>query len=136
MNGHKIANSEAIRGSVNMEVFNAYLFATMNVLGQAEQFIFVLDNVNFHHIVSPREFKFFKYNILDLTCAILNQREEAFSLIKSNLRRISPPSDTRDLISRMNDATCSVIPQHLENFIMPTKSIYGAYLNLADIGRE
>ncbi|KII68574.1 hypothetical protein RF11_12979 [Thelohanellus kitauei] len=63
-------------------------------------------------------------------------REEAFSLIKSNLRRISPPSDTRDLISRMNDATCSVIPQHLENFIMPPKSIYGAYLNLEDIGRE
>ncbi|KII64270.1 hypothetical protein RF11_10938 [Thelohanellus kitauei] len=75
MNGHNIVNSEAIRGSVHTEVFNIFLTATMNVLGQAEEFIFVLDN---------------------------------------------------DLISRMNDDTCNVIPRHLENFIKHTESFYGA----------
>ncbi|KII62875.1 hypothetical protein RF11_12236 [Thelohanellus kitauei] len=52
MNRHNIVNSEAILGSVNTEVFIAFLVETMNVLGQAEQFIFVLDNVNFHHAVT------------------------------------------------------------------------------------
>ncbi|KII61617.1 hypothetical protein RF11_06891 [Thelohanellus kitauei] len=97
MNGHKIVNSEAIRGSVNAEVFNTFLTATTNVLGQAEEFIFLLDNINFHT------------HLLDNAQSM--RRSICFNKIECSPKH--SPSDTRDLISRMSDATCSVIPQHL-----------------------
>ncbi|KII68615.1 hypothetical protein RF11_11572 [Thelohanellus kitauei] len=137
MDGHNIVNSEAFRGSVNTKVFNAFLTATMSVLGQTEEFIFVLDNVNFQHGVTiPDNSNFSRHYCLPPYSSILNPCEEAFALIKSNVRRRSPPSDTRDFISRMNDATCNVIPRRLENFIMHSESFYGACLNLEDIGRK
>ncbi|KII63649.1 hypothetical protein RF11_06185 [Thelohanellus kitauei] len=117
-------------------MFNSFLTATMNVLGRAEEFLFVLDKVDFHHAVTVPDNSNFSIYYLPPYSPMLNPYEEAFSLIKSNVSRSSPPSDTRDLISRMNDATCSVIPRHLENFIMHTGSFYGACLNFEDIGRE
>ncbi|KII64312.1 hypothetical protein RF11_11251 [Thelohanellus kitauei] len=111
MNGHNIVNSEAIIGSVNTEVFNAFLTATpkRSRTGVRVHILTIPDNSNFSmHYLPPYS-------------PILNPSEEAFALIKSNVRQSSPPSDTRDLISRMNDATCSVIPRHLENFIMYTE---------------
>ncbi|KII67261.1 hypothetical protein RF11_04179 [Thelohanellus kitauei] len=81
MNWHNIVNSEAIRGSINTEVFNDLLTATMNVLGQAEEFIFVLDNVNFHHVATIPDNSNFSMHYLPPYSPTLNPCEEAFALI-------------------------------------------------------
>ncbi|KII67649.1 hypothetical protein RF11_04522 [Thelohanellus kitauei] len=109
MNGHNIVTSEAIRGSVNAEVFNAFLTATMNVLGQAEEFIFVLDNVNFHKQSQSQIIPIFQ-------CTTFHPTRQFSIQCSPKQFTIRYPGS----YSRMNDATCSVIPRHLENFIMHT----------------
>ncbi|KII67892.1 hypothetical protein RF11_13650 [Thelohanellus kitauei] len=136
MNGCNIVNSEAIQGSVNTEVFETFLTATMNILGTDEEFIFVMDNVSFHHSVEVPESSNFTIFYLPPYSPMLNPCEEAFSVIKSNVRRNTQPTGIQDLISRMNDATHSVSSQNLENFIMHSESFYESCLNLEDIGRE
>ncbi|KII65996.1 hypothetical protein RF11_15811 [Thelohanellus kitauei] len=108
----------------------------MNVLGEIEEFIFVLDSINFHHAVTIPDNSNFSMHYLLPYSPMLNPCEEASTLIQSNVRRSSPPSDTWDLISRMHYATSSVIRGYLENFIMHSESFYIACLNLEDIGRE
>ncbi|KII63859.1 hypothetical protein RF11_04943 [Thelohanellus kitauei] len=84
-NEHKIVNSEAIRGSVNTEALNAFSTATMNVLDEAEEFIFVLDNVNFHHAVTVPDNTNFQVEYLPPYSPTLNPRNKAFASIKSSV---------------------------------------------------
>ncbi|KII70253.1 hypothetical protein RF11_07989 [Thelohanellus kitauei] len=71
---------EGAQRSVNTEVFNTFFSATINVLNEAEEFIFVLDN----------RIQIFLNKYLPHYSLILNKREEAFALIKSTVCRISP----------------------------------------------
>ncbi|KII70971.1 hypothetical protein RF11_10176 [Thelohanellus kitauei] len=86
MNRHNSVNSDAIRGSVNNEVLNAFLTVTMNVLGEAEGFIFVLNNVNYHHAVTALGTSNISIHYLLPYSPVFNPCEGAFALIKSNVR--------------------------------------------------
>ncbi|KII64859.1 hypothetical protein RF11_09269 [Thelohanellus kitauei] len=133
INWHNVASSEVIRGSVNMDKLSGFLTSTMSILGEGEEFIFVMDYVNFHHSVTVPESSNFSREFLPAYSSMLNLYE-VFALIKSNVRQSSPLLDIQDQISSKKDASCSMIPQHLENFIIHAESFYRTCLNLEDVG--
>ncbi|KII61351.1 hypothetical protein RF11_12765 [Thelohanellus kitauei] len=113
-----VVNSEAVQGSVNTKVRKSLLASTKKILSEAKNFIFVMDNVDFHHAVTFRENSNFSIVYLPPHSPMLNTCVVVISIIKFNVRRNSPAKGILDLISRMNEATQGVSSQNLENCIM------------------
>ncbi|KII62938.1 hypothetical protein RF11_12143 [Thelohanellus kitauei] len=62
--GHECTQHSQFKGDSRIGqhiLFNAFLNATMNVLGQTDEFIFVLDNVNFHTQSQSQIIEIFQY---------------------------------------------------------------------------
>ncbi|KII64235.1 hypothetical protein RF11_02592 [Thelohanellus kitauei] len=64
INSVNIIHCEAITTSVNADIFREFLLEIKRILGRDEQYILVMDNVNFHHsqeILSDENFFFGSY---------------------------------------------------------------------------
>ncbi|KII60685.1 hypothetical protein RF11_11781 [Thelohanellus kitauei] len=88
-----------------------------------------MDNVRFHH--SNPEFYEYPYEIkyLPRYSPFLNPCEEAFSLIKNQVRRDSRPTGANDLIRRMRSACATANVQN------ESSATLGALFSVGSWGR-
>ena len=127
----------AVYGSVNAQVFSEFLSECCSILGTEENYIFIMDNVSFHHSVSlPENTNNFSIRYLPAYSPMLNPCEEVFSYIKSNVRTDTAPSSTTDLIERMRNSALRITRNILENYIRHMESFTEYCLNLIDIQLE
>ncbi|KII64249.1 hypothetical protein RF11_02606 [Thelohanellus kitauei] len=136
VNGLNIVHCEAICSSVNGEIFEQFMNEVKRIIGNEEEFTFILDNVNFHHSKDYTEGTNHKIHFLPPYSAFLNPCEEVFSQLKSRVRRDSPPRGTDDLLQRMRESCTSVTQQNLSNYIRHSESFFEDCLFLRDITRN
>ncbi|MGL6145463.1 MAG: IS630 family transposase [Macrococcoides caseolyticum] len=136
INGANIIHCEAITTSVNGELFQEFMRTVMRILGNEEQYIFVMDNVNFHHRPDLINSSNFSIRYLPPYSPFLNPCEEVFSYLKSHVRREAVPRGNDDLINRMREA-CEMVPNiNLSNYYSHCESFFEACLRSDDIGRD
>ena len=118
LNGDNIVHCEAIMTSVNGEIFKQFLNQVIRILGREEDYVFVVDNVNFHHRSDLFEADNFSIRYLPAYSSFLNPCEEVFYYLKNIVRRNTAPAGTDELISRMRSA-CEDVPNiNLLNYLM------------------
>ncbi|KII64613.1 Transposon Tf2-6 polyprotein [Thelohanellus kitauei] len=138
LNSVNIVHCEAIVGrGVNSTILNEFLTKIRETLGTEQIYTIVMDNVRFHHS-NPEFYDEYPYEIkyLPRYSPFLNPCEEAFSLIKNQVRRDSRPTGANDLIQRMRSACATVTGDQLLGFIQHSESFKNMCLNEEDIPRN
>ncbi|KII69198.1 hypothetical protein RF11_08896 [Thelohanellus kitauei] len=133
-----IVYCEAIVGrGVNSSIFNKFLTKIRETLGTEQIYTTVIDNVRFHHS-NPEFYDDYPYEIkyLPRYSPFLNPCEEAFNLIKNQVRRDSRPTGANDLIQRMRSACATVTSAQLLGFVLHSESFSNMCLNEEDIPRN
>lgn len=132
-----LIHCEAIFSSVNADIFTSFMQQVIRIIGRDEAFTFVMDNVNFHHTTANMiEDTVHEIKFLPKYSPFLNPCEEVFSMIKSNVRRQTPPNGEQDLIQRMLEACTLVSTNNLSNFVSHCEQFFEKCLLLVDVPRE
>ncbi len=137
VNALNVISCEAVLGSVNGNIFQAFLAALPDILDDDDEYIIVMDNVRFHHSIQEFYDTFpYQIHFLPRYSPFLNPCEEVFSQIKSNVRRNAPIQGREDLLERMKNASQGVSENNLKSYFQHSETFFGQCLSLSNVPRD
>lgn len=136
ISGANLIHCEAITTGVNSDIFSQFMAQLIRIVGTEENFIFVMDNVRFHHSNILPTATNITYKYLPPYSPFLNPCEEVFSYLKNIVRRNATFRGNNELIQRMREASQSIQNTILSNYFSHCESFFGKCQRREDIGRE
>lgn len=136
ISGANLIHCEAITTGVNGNIFTQFMTELIRIIGTEESFIFVMDNVRFHHSSDLPTANNISYKYLPPYSPFLNPCEEVFSCLKNKVRRNTPPRGNIELIQRMREASITIQDVMLSNYFCHCESFFGKCQRREDIGRD
>ncbi|KII66265.1 hypothetical protein RF11_13703 [Thelohanellus kitauei] len=123
-------------GIINCEALITGVNECARLLGDDENYIPVMDNVQFHHTINLEGHENMSVRYLPAYSPFLNPCEEVFSFLKNRVRTESPPRGTEDLLGRMTEACSHLSSVSISNYFSHCESFFEECIRMNDIRRD